>query len=53
MRAVPTSIVFVTVVLTSGAAPEAQVLDRIYAGQLETMHHYSNTPPPPVEAPLD
>ena len=33
MRAVPTSIVFVIVVLTSGAAPEAQVLDRIYVDQ--------------------
>ena len=33
MRAVPTSLVFILVVLTSGAALEAQVLDRIYVDQ--------------------
>ena len=33
MRAVPTSMVFIIVVLTSGVALEAQVLDRIYVDQ--------------------
>ena len=33
MRTVPTSMVFVIAVLTSGAVLEAQVLDRIYVDQ--------------------